>query len=537
MNFVPPQAGVLGFPGEILTPAELRAYEAREERVIDLLISAGLDPSGKEGADTPLKIVLDANHYPAARALLRHHPSLNIKDAQGNPAIVYLFNSCHSAFPLDVLETMLQQGADPNGNYPIPGLTPVTKTTVLQTAIGSFRGGRGSQLDDQRAAIKMLVDHGAKFPGVKSDADQAMLIAAVEGDQPRMKAALAKGASPDAKDSYGYSPLLLSMMLQYFDNVVWLLNNGSDPTKNSTMWGNNLIPAAVSANRLDMVKLLLSKGLKPSGYELNAAVENGNREMFDTLIKAGADPKGGSVFTCMQRGQPEMAKILLDGGADPQPPPFGENRANVYWAVYYNQPEILKAMLDHGADPTYISAYGETPLSEARQWHKDMVPIIEDALKRWPQLSAGGPIPVDMQDLAQKAANDLKQADYDKASAKFEQMTKAHPDSLFAWSNLGASRFQRMRYTDARDAFEHAVKLKPDDAFAVFNLGMTYYRLDAFDKALATLKTAIQLVPNDANAHYFLGVTYASLRQQKEADAEFQKTKDLQLKAAASASH
>ena len=114
---------------------------------------------------------------------------------------------------------------------------------------------------------------------------------------------------------------------------------------------------------------------------------------------------------------------------------------------------------------------------------------------------------------------------------------KTHPESLYAWSNLGASRFQVMRYDQARDAFEHAVKLKPDDAFAVFYLGVTYYQLETFDKALATLKTALQLVPNDANVHYFLGVTYASLRQQKEADAEFQKTKDLQLKAVASASH
>ncbi|HEY9010975.1 MAG TPA: ankyrin repeat domain-containing protein, partial [Devosia sp.] len=418
MNFVPPQQGVQGFPGEILTPAELRDYEAREEKVIDLLVSAGLDPSGKEGTDTPLKTVLVANHYPAARALLRHHPNLNIKDAQGNPAITYLFQNNHTVFPHDVLETMLQQGADPNGSYPVPGLTPVTRITVLQTAIGSVRGTRGNEIGAQRAVIKTLLDHGAKFPGLKSDADQAMLIAAAEGSQEGMKAALAKGASPDAKDSYGYSPLLLSMTLQYFDNVVWLLNNGANPRQNSTIWGNNLIPAAVDANRLDMVKLLISKGLKPAGYELNAAVEHGNREMFDTLIKAGADPKSGSVFTCMQQGQPEMGKIFLDGGADPQPPAFGENRANVYWAVYYNQPVILKAMLDHGADPTYISAYGESPLSEAQEWHSDMVPMIEEALKRWPHLSPGGEIPPDMKDLAQKAADDLRQGHFDQASTK-----------------------------------------------------------------------------------------------------------------------
>jgi ankyrin repeat protein len=539
MNFMPPQMGVQGFPGDILTPAEQRDYDAREERTIDLLISAGLDPSGKEGADTPLKVVLQADHYPAARALLRHHPDLSIKDAQGNPAITYLFEYCHSAFPLDVLETMLQQGANPNASYPEPGVTPPIQQTVFQTALGSFRDTGTSQLEDQRAAVRMLIGHGALFPGVKSNADQALLLAAAKGDQAAMKAALARGASPDASDSFGYSPMMVSMSLRYFDNAVWLLQQGADPKKNATKMGNQLLDAAVEANRLDMVNLLLSKGVDAhSGYSgLDTAVQNGNREMFDTLLKAGADPKQASIFTCIQFGRPEMARILLDRGVDPQPPAIMENRANVYWAVYYNQPEILKMLLDHGADPSMVSAYGETPLSEAQQWHKDMVPVIQDALNRRHENAVAGAVPPDMQNVAQMAADDFKQGRYDQAVAGYGQMTKAHPDSLYAWSNLGLVRFQQQRYTDARDAFEHAVQLKPDDPLATANLGMTYCRLDAYDKALPMLKTAIQLSPNDANAHYFLGLAYASLKQQKDADAEFQKAKDLQSKSALPAPH
>ncbi len=526
MNFMPAQMGVQGFPGNVLTPADQRAYDAREERTIDLLISAGLDPSGKAGTDSPLKIVLQANHYPAARALLRHHPDINLKDAQGNPAITYLFNYCHSAFPLDLLETMLQMGADPNASYPSPGVTPPINYTVFQTALGSFRYPSRNQLDDQRAAIQLMIKHGARFPGVTNPNDGALLIAAANGDQQGMKDALARGASPDAKDSAGYSAMALSMTLHYFDNALWLLQQGADPKKIQTGVGSDLLVAAVDANRLDLVNTLLSKGVTSTGLE--SAIRNGNKAMFDTLIKAGANPKEASIFTCIQYGQPEMARVLLDGGVDPQPPPFAENRANVYWAVSYNQPEILKMLLDHGADPTMIDAYGETPLSVAQQFHKEMIPVIEDALSRRHQTAIAGAIPPGMEKVAQMAADDFKQGRLDQAAAGYDQMTKAQPDSLFAWSNLGVVRFQQRRNADARDAFEHATHLKPDDAFAAAQLGITYYQLEAYDKAVPALKTAIQLDPNDANTHYFLSLAYRALKQPQAADTEQQKAQALQ---------
>jgi hypothetical protein len=139
---------------------------------------------------------------------------------------------------------------------------------------------------------------------------------------------------------------------------------------------------AVKANQVDLVNLLLAKGAKPDGLCLNYTVDSGNQQLFDLLIKAGADASHGNLFRCIQKGRVYMAKVFLDHGSNPQPLPAMENRGNVYWAIYYDQPEILKMLLDHGADPEIKSAYNETPLSRAKEQHPEMVPMIEEAIKR-----------------------------------------------------------------------------------------------------------------------------------------------------------
>ncbi len=243
MNCVPSQAGTVGFPGSVLTPAEQRDYDAREERTIDLLVAAGLNPSGQPGTETPLMTVLAANHFPAARALLRQHADTRIKNAQGGTALTVLLDQYHSQrFPLDLLESFLVAGCSPNESLPIPGLTPATSTTILEKTLGGLNWPRSAQqVSDHRAAVALLLRYGGKFPGVASAADQALLAASAQGDLNAMKAALAQGASPDARETFGYTPLLISLVLQNFDNVSWMLEHGADPTKNVTMWGNETL--------------------------------------------------------------------------------------------------------------------------------------------------------------------------------------------------------------------------------------------------------------------------------------------------------
>lgn len=383
-SFVSHQAGEVGFPGRVLTMSQLREYEQIEERTIDLLVSAGLDLNGKEGSMTPLAVVLGTNHYPAARALLRHHPDLQAKDAAGYPAIYYLFDSCRGRLPLDLLETFLKQGCDPNGSYPIPEMNPPAELTVLEQALSSFSRPGDEEREDHRTAVRKLLEYGARFPGVNSEADQALLLAAASGDLQKMQEAVSAGASLDTKERLGYTPLLISAVLGYGDSLAWLLAEGADPRQTATKLGESLLPAAVRANRADAVRLLIAKGVDVSQGKsgLNIAVETGNEEIFNALVKAGANPKDADLFSCIQNGRVEMARVLLRLGVAPQPLPVEENRGNVYWAIYYDQPEILKLLLEHGARPDMVDIHRETPLSMARKFHQEMVPILEEAIAR-----------------------------------------------------------------------------------------------------------------------------------------------------------
>ena len=71
----------------IWTAAEYQAYEEREHRTVDLLVGAGVDFNGKDGAETPLMRLIRSGHYEAARALLGHGPNLAIKDKDGHTVL------------------------------------------------------------------------------------------------------------------------------------------------------------------------------------------------------------------------------------------------------------------------------------------------------------------------------------------------------------------------------------------------------------------------------------------------------------------
>ncbi len=120
---------------------------------------------------------------------------------------------------------------------------------------------------------------------------------------------------------------------------------------------------------------------------LALAALNGYLPIVQRLIAAGGDGKTISIYDCIRDGHVEIAKLALEHGANPDPHDNGEKRYNVYWALSYHQPEILKMILDRGADPTVKTVYDETPLSRARMYWPAMVPVIQDALKKWAQRS------------------------------------------------------------------------------------------------------------------------------------------------------
>jgi cytochrome c-type biogenesis protein CcmH/NrfG len=106
-------------------------------------------------------------------------------------------------------------------------------------------------------------------------------------------------------------------------------------------------------------------------------------------------------------------------------------------------------------------------------------------------------------------------------------MIKAYPNSLNAWYNLGAIRFQQHQPEAARDAFQHATAIDPKDAASFAGLGVVQYQLNSFADAITALKQAIALNPNDAKSHNYLACSYEKSGMPQEAQIEFQKAGDL----------
>jgi Flp pilus assembly protein TadD len=139
-------------------------------------------------------------------------------------------------------------------------------------------------------------------------------------------------------------------------------------------------------------------------------------------------------------------------------------------------------------------------------------------------------IPKDERDLAQAAADDFRLQLWDEAAAKYKAIISAHPDCLYAWSNLGVTRFQQGRLDLAAKAFSQAIALNPNDAFCLSDLGLIELQLGQYEQAIGTLKKAVTAQPADAVAYGYLGAAYEKLGRKAEADKAYEDARVLREK-------
>jgi Flp pilus assembly protein TadD len=136
--------------------------------------------------------------------------------------------------------------------------------------------------------------------------------------------------------------------------------------------------------------------------------------------------------------------------------------------------------------------------------------------------SSASRVPPDDRALAEQASSDFGAGHYDAAAAKFQAIIDKHPDSLYAWSNLGVTRFQQGELDEAVRAFKHAVHLNPRDAFAQTDLGMCYFEQGKYSAAIPPLERAESLNPDNSNIHAVLAHCYAKVGRTDDARNELQ---------------
>ena len=93
----------------------------------------------------------------------------------------------------------------------------------------------------------------------------------------------------------------------------------------------------------------------------------------------------------------------------------------------------------------------------------------------------------------------------------------------------GQALYGEKKYTEAAAVFEQALPLAKDknQAAVLSRLADSYDKARQFDKAIGNYQKVVALSPNDANVHNAMGSVYAEMGKFPEAQAEFQKSAEL----------
>jgi len=131
--------------------------------------------------------------------------------------------------------------------------------------------------------------------------------------------------------------------------------------------------------------------------------------------------------------------------------------------------------------------------------------------------------------LESEAQPDAAMNAYRKAIRWQEQSPHA---SEQPYLNLGSLLIEQSQVGEAIPLLQKAIELAPKDAICRLKLGTAYLRLGKLTDAQRDLEKAVQLAPDDPAAHYQLGKLYKEMKALDRAKVEFDRTAELQSRAA-----
>ncbi len=110
-----------------------------------------------------------------------------------------------------------------------------------------------------------------------------------------------------------------------------------------------------------------------------------------------------------------------------------------------------------------------------------------------------------------------------EASQAFVAATKAKPDYLEAWVNLGAAWDAVGRAELARAAYGEALAIRADDEIALCRFASSYYAQGKKDSAMIMLRKTMAVHPKSHCSYFTLGVAFADGGMFREAIAAWGK--------------
>lgn len=203
--------------------------------------------------------------------------------------------------------------------------------------------------------------------------------AAYKGNAAVVKYLISKGYNINLEDSHGYAPLPFAAANGIPDTETYeaFFKAGIDPKKKYSNGANILLLSAPNDKNLSVTDYLITKGLTLKDTDANGATafdyaaRTGNTDNLKLLIKRGVKPTGYAVLFAAQGARRsantlEVYKYLIDEvklkatatGKD------GENALH-YISKKPNQTDIVAYFLSKGVDVNKADNEGNTPLINA----------------------------------------------------------------------------------------------------------------------------------------------------------------------------
>ena len=131
--------------------------------------------------------------------------------------------------------------------------------------------------------------------------------------------------------------------------------------------GYTVLGRAASEGYIDIVKMLIRKGVRVTDGALCAGVLAGQADIVKILAKARGDIRADTpcVFEALTwLEEPAVVKALLEAGLDASAKDK-DGDSLLHWPVSYGHTEIVKLLLDAGADANARGSFGEPLVHEA----------------------------------------------------------------------------------------------------------------------------------------------------------------------------
>ena len=216
--------------------------------------------------------------------------------------------------------------------------------------------------EQDRVALRALLDAGADVNAARADGATALLYAAHWDDLETASLLLQAGARVNAAADHGVTPLARACENASVRMVELLLDAGADPNAPQRS-GLTPLMTAVRTGSVELVRTLLARGadvnaatVETRSTPLMWAVTGQRMDLVHRLLQRGADvhvstAKGFTLLMMAARnGDIEMARTLLAAGVDVNA--LGADGTHVLpFAIVLGQGEFAYFLLEQGADP------------------------------------------------------------------------------------------------------------------------------------------------------------------------------------------